>query len=1444
MTSGERKAAAGDSERREALVVSLAEAFSERRRRGERPTVDEYVALHPALEAEIREMFPMLCVLEELGPEVLDRAAFPGVGAEPFQRLGEYRIIREIGRGGMGVVYEAEQESLHRQVALKALPFQAFHDKQQIERFHREAQAAARLHHTNIVPVFGVGEDRGVHYYVMQFIRGQTLAQVLQEVRRLRVAEGAEVAGASEGDGFSAATVARTLVEGDGGAAEGKASSDAGPPDTSTITLGANSRSVFFQSAARIALQAAEALAYAHNEGILHRDIKPSNLLLDLRGILWITDFGLAKMDGSGELTQSGALVGTIRYMAPERFRGAGDARSDVYSLGITLYELLTLRPAFPASDRAEVMRDVVSREPVAPRRLDPAIPRDLETIVLKAIAKEPGHRYPSAASLADDLRHFIHLEPVSARRASPPERLWRWSQRNPSLATATALITVLLVALAVGGIVFAARERAGADRAHAGLVQAKLEESRAWRLSREPGARTRSLAALREAVTPGTSGRVRSEIIGVLARVDLEESYRRDTPGTPHVYSDELLTRFAVPLPDGGIRIHEDMESKVPVAELPGEGRRVSYIFLSRGGAYLATAYPGDGHDTMVLWSVEQRRRLFETRIASGSFRAAFDDQGERFAFLDGEDTICILSPCAASELQRLGEKGRPNRLSFAPGGRRLAAAGFGFNQSSVLIFDVDTGKVAARLQHPHLTYSVAWHPGGRWLAVGCHDFKVHIWDALTGTRKRVLEGHSAEIQRLSFSHGGRFLASAGWDNRTLLWEAATGDLLIEAGGGFTAFSGDDRLLGFEQGNRFGNLWRVNGGECYRALDVPTVGKGPQDLDISTDGAWLAVASAVEGVRLWSLASPDEPYELRTGTTWSMSTRFQRDGAALWVAADEGLFRWPISRSGDAAEWRFGPPECVSAQAALHVSISRDARRVATLTVKESRKHILVHDLDRGPEVAACWPHAEAARCEISPGGRWVVSTTFQGQDVRVWDISSGSLAHAFETGTARACFSLDERWLAISGDCWIAVYETGTWEERFKILKATADRLGGALTFSADGRFLAAALSRSVVALLRAEDGAEVAHFQAPRNDVQISHLCLDDEQRFLAAASSTQRVMLWDLRALRLELRAMGLDWSPDEPLSAPPAGPPSRVRVDCGSVGAGVLTPPEVIAHRIRIIEARSRRVELEPGLDAYRSRASAFEEVGDWASALADVDRALEAAPDDREMLTRRAALRDILGHSEIAPGEQDAILALYREQAREPQPDGGWTRSTLHGALRARARRHTMDIAAGSAAMYDWKLILELVPCDVEASGQITWLWIVERCAALPGQPDEEDAPLALACAKANYERAPENAVYARDLGAVLYHLGRLDEAKPLLEDAWCLNPQIFSAVIHLAMIEHRHGNATQARRILDEAAAAGRSRLPEGATVQMFFETILAGAETVLAQPVVAEGR
>jgi len=353
-----------EGERSEDPIEKIAESFVERCQRGERPTIEEYVAKHPNLAQEIRAILPTLLVMEEMagsgaGPV---GATSKRPGGDVLQHLGEYRILREIGRGGMGVVYEAVQETLGRRVALKILPAGSLKDKSRIERFLREARAAARLHHTSIVPVFGVGEEGGTHYYAMQFIRGQGLDEVLRELKRLRAAMDGEppLEGSRDAaEGSLAATSARNLLAQEseerasaGEAPEPAAEPPAGDGSSSRLLTGEGgsssahrSRSVYFQNVARLGLQVAEALAYAHGEGVLHRDIKPSNLLLDTQGAAWITDFGLAKSEDSDELTQTGDLVGTLRYMAPERFKGWSDARSDVYGLGLTFGEVIIGAP-------------------------------------------------------------------------------------------------------------------------------------------------------------------------------------------------------------------------------------------------------------------------------------------------------------------------------------------------------------------------------------------------------------------------------------------------------------------------------------------------------------------------------------------------------------------------------------------------------------------------------------------------------------------------------------------------------------------------------------------------------------------------------------------------------------------------------------------------------------------------------------------------------------------------------------------------------------------------------------------------------------------------------------------------------------------------------------------------------------------------------------------
>jgi WD40 repeat protein/serine/threonine protein kinase/tetratricopeptide (TPR) repeat protein len=508
-------------------VEKLAEEFAERHRRGEHPALSEYTARYPQWADEIRDLFPALVMMEQLKPATGESTGVYDGGAPlaeggKLERLGDFRILREVGRGGMGIVYEAEQESLGRHVALKVLPAHALLDPRHLHRFRREAKAAARLHHTNIVPVYGVGESNGLHYYVMQFIQGLGLHEVLAELKRLRQDKNRAAARPAQPGtvAVSAAEIAQSLLTGqfvlnqppageapeelgdaeEEGAPVRQTGRENGPPrppgagrgspdpalasapptlprpvpipadsgdarrssvrdDSSSVHLPgqpdqsglSESGRHYWQSVARIGLQVAEALAYAHGQGTLHRDIKPSNLLLDTHGTVWVTDFGLAKaIADEDNLTQPGDIVGTLRYMAPERFLGRSDARGDIYGLGLTLYELLALRGGFEDSDRNHLIHQITHSEPPALRRLNPQVPRDLETIVHKAIARDPGHRYQTAAELADDLRRFVEDKPIRARRISRAEQLWRWCRRNPALASLSATAILLLVAVAV----------------------------------------------------------------------------------------------------------------------------------------------------------------------------------------------------------------------------------------------------------------------------------------------------------------------------------------------------------------------------------------------------------------------------------------------------------------------------------------------------------------------------------------------------------------------------------------------------------------------------------------------------------------------------------------------------------------------------------------------------------------------------------------------------------------------------------------------------------------------------------------------------------------------------------------------------------------------------------------------------------------------------------
>jgi serine/threonine protein kinase len=495
-------------------IVEVVQEYLSHLEKGELPDRESYVRRYPELATAVAQCLEGLDLMHAESKRLRGRTGGEGSApkiTEPVESLpeslGDFRIVRELARGGMGVVYEAVQLSLARRVALKVLPFAATLDARHLQRFKTEAQAAALLHHTNIVPVYAVGCERGVHFYAMQLIEGQSLAVLIVQLRRQ--------AGLPTPDDAARAPAGSSYVLGMASQAGSSAASRQGHPaptrpllpqpettsqfhaELSTQHAGRDSR--FFRTAARLMLQAAQALEHAHEFGIVHRDIKPANLLLDTHGVLWVADFGLAQFHADTGLTRTGDIPGTLRYMSPEQASGQRtllDRRTDVYSLGATFYEVLTLEPIFRGRDVQYLLHQVLHTEPRPLRQVDKAIPVELETIILKSVSKNPDDRYRSAGDLAADLQRYLDHQPILARRPSLVERVRKWSRRHPSVVVSgMLLLSVIAIALFISN----RREQLRANEAERQYQQARRIVDDLFEVSEEELADNRFMQGTRQ---------------------------------------------------------------------------------------------------------------------------------------------------------------------------------------------------------------------------------------------------------------------------------------------------------------------------------------------------------------------------------------------------------------------------------------------------------------------------------------------------------------------------------------------------------------------------------------------------------------------------------------------------------------------------------------------------------------------------------------------------------------------------------------------------------------------------------------------------------------------------------------------------------------------------------------------------------------------------------
>ena len=1203
-------------------------------------------------------------------------------GYIPWPYWVTFRIVGELGRGGMGVVYEAEQLSIGRRVALKVLPFAALLDDRQLQRFKNEARAAGTLHHPHVVPIYSVGTERGVHYYAMQLIDGQSLSQLIEQLRQ--DSHQASINGVPK-------TLSELTIDYAGGRSCEESSLE--PIETSPAaetrheiqaaisTQRSSNPKDYFRTVAELGLQAASGLAHAHECGIVHRDIKPANLMLDVRGNVLITDFGLARIESDAGMTMSGDLLGTLRYMSPEQAmakRVVIDHRTDIYSLGVTLYELLTLQPAFDGADRQELLQKIAFEEPRRPRHWNPNVPTDLETIILKAVSKNAHERYDAARDMGNDLQNFLHNVPIKARRPTPPQRLWKWAQRHQATTWAAGLTLVITctVSIVAAALIGAANLRL--TNVNTALeAQTQLSNERFAEADRE---RQKAEAAR----TEERNARIQESEAKKEMRRQLYIAQMR--LGPMDWQSLNISRLFRDVLLDG-----------VPF-EQEEDLRGWEWYYL------------------MTLFYQEQQMLFVQDSVVES---ISWSPNGRYVASI-ASDGIRILDSQTWRLVHKFEEPGKV--IAWNPDGKRLA---WGNEDGVVHIWNMETEQTAKLLGHTHGVRSVVWHPDGTRLTSSSMDGTIRIWSDETHKCLSVLEGHSGVVTSADWSPDGNVLASSGFEDGLKIWNvpkakvvqsfskpglhlteviwsrdgeslvlgSSSGNILLVSSEtlteerellGHTAYvrcslSRDGRQLA-SIGNGSIKVWDLASGNCkltFGCRMVTCVCWDPQ-------GKRLATSAGFGRIKIWDVATQPIPIVFQAHDGKVDSIYWLNNGSHLACTSSE---------AGALSIWNVTTGKRVASRNDLgniSIQVSPDGQQLAMVNkLGEQAFVIRILDAKSGLEshvlsTKRFWDETRLA--QLGGGMAWSPDSKFlaiwQGWNaLEIWDVKANKIVHEFvdefypgrqsRRDTVPTIYSVawsnDNQKLAVVGTA-RTIIDTASWHVDWEHQQGVTT----CATWSPDDEMLATGHFNGYMEGFHATTGTlwarRILHSQSVANGLDWS----PDGQR-IASAGDDRMVKVLDSSGRELlsleghNAPVSTIKWSPDgKSLAA--AGTDGTVRIWNASSGYSYASG-DTFSQMVAIsdfaggnaycevgrfedaVEAYSRAIKLQPDMvGAWTNRPRAYRRLDRWGDAIKDLNQALSLDPMNYDAHRQLAFLLATCPEQPIRDPERAVRLATKAVQ--------------------------------------------------------------------------------------------------------------------------------------------------------------------------------------------------